>query len=291
MAEEIKKLVDEYRDGKITRREFIQKAVLLTGSLAAATSLIDSLLSRSAYAAQVDPNDPSLSSAAVQFSGPAGPIFGYQTGPKAPGKYPGIIVIHENRGINDHIRDVARRFAKEGYVALAPDFLSRGGGTEKVNPKGEGLAKMRELAPLKAVMEDGDAALAYLRTLAVVRGDRLGIVGFCWGGEMTFSVSTYARGLRAVVIYYGRSPNPLDLIEKIEAPVLAHYAELDKGITGAVPQAEAAMKKYNKAFEYKIYPGAQHAFNNDVTPDRYHPEAAKEAWGRTLDFFKKHLQS
>src|SRR3990167_8234889 len=281
MAEEIKKLVDEYRDGKITRREFIQKAVLLTGSLAAATSLIDSLLSPSAYAAQVDPTDPSLSSAAGQFSGPAGPIFGCQTGPKAPGKYPGIIVIHENRGINDHIRDVARRLAKEGYVALAPDFLSRGGGTEKVNPKGEGLAKMRELAPLKAVMEDGDAALAYLRTLAVVRGDRLGVVGFCWGGEMTFSVSTYARGLRAAVVYYGRSPNPLDLVEKIEAPILAHYGGENKPINDGITATEAAMQKYNKSYTYKIYPGAKHAFNNDVTPDRYHPEAAKRSEDHT----------
>ena len=291
MAEEIKKLVDEYRDGKITRREFIQKAVLLTGSLATATSLLDSLFSPLAYAAQVDPNDSALASGPVQFPGPAGTIFGYQTRPKAAGKYPGIVVIHENRGINDHIRDVARRFAKEGYVALAPDFLSRGGGTEKVNPKGEGLAKMRELAPLKAVMEDGDAALAYLRTLAVVRGDRLGIVGFCWGGEMTFSVSTYARGLRAAVVYYGRSPNPLDLVEKIEAPILAHYGGEDKPINDGIPATEAAMQKYNKSYTYKIYPGAKHAFNNDVTPDRYHPEAAKEAWGKTLEFFKKNLQS
>ena len=147
MAEEIKKLVEEYRGGRISRREFIQKAVILTGSLAAATSLIDSLLSPSAYAAQVDPNDPGLISGPVQFSGPAGTISGYQTKPKASGKYPAIVVIHENRGINDHIRDVARRFAKEGFVAVAPDFLSRKGGTEKVNPKDEGLANMSELAP------------------------------------------------------------------------------------------------------------------------------------------------
>src|SRR3989338_9395288 len=201
MAEEVKKLLDEYRDGRISRRDFIHKVALLTGSLAVANSLLDPLIAPAAYAAQVDPGDPGLASSEVKYAGKAGTVFGYLSRPKASGKYPAVIVIHENRGINDHIRDVARRFSKEGYVALAPDFLSRGGGTEKVNPKGEGLAKMHELAPLKAVMEDGDAALAYLRTLAVVRGDRLGIVGFCWGGEMTFSVSTYARGLRAAVVY------------------------------------------------------------------------------------------
>lgn len=291
MAEEIKKLIEEYHDGRINRREFIQKAVLLTGSLAAATSLIDSLFSPPAYAAQVEPNDPALSSGAVQFSGPAGAISGYQSRPKAPGKYPGIIVIHENRGINDHIRDVARRFAKEGYVALAPDLLSRGGGTEKANPKGEGMSNIRQVAPVKAVTEDTDAALAYLRSLSDVRGDRLGVVGFCWGGEMTFNIATYSRGLRAVVVYYGRSPNPLDLVEKIEVPVLAHYGGEDKGVNGGIAATEEAMKKYNKGYNYKIYPGAQHGFNNDTGGSRYHPEAAKEAWGKTLEFFKKQLQS
>ncbi|OGQ77815.1 MAG: hypothetical protein A3F90_19310 [Deltaproteobacteria bacterium RIFCSPLOWO2_12_FULL_60_19] len=291
MAEEIKKLVEEYRGGNISRREFIQKAVILTGSLAAATTLIDSLLSPSAHAAQVDPNDPGLASTNVQFPGPAGTVYGYQTRPKASGKYPAVIVVHENRGINDHARDVARRFAKEGFVALAPDYLSRGGGTEKVNPKGGGLSNMRELAPASATAEDTAAAVAYLKTLSDVRGDRIGIVGFCWGGEQVFNAATRVRGLRAVVVYYGRTPNPADLVEKIEAPVLAHYGSEDKGITGGVPATEAAMKKYNKPYTYAIYPGAQHAFNNDTDPSRYHAEAAKEAWGKTVEFFKKNLQS
>jgi len=291
MAEEIKKLVEEYRGGNISRREFIQKAAILTGSLAAATTLIDSLLSPSAYAAQVDSNDPGLVSTDVQFPGPAGTVYGYQTRPKASGKYPAVIVVHENRGINDHARDVARRFAKEGFVALAPDYLSRGGGTEKVNPTGGGLSNMRELAPVSATAEDTGAAVAYLKTLPDVRGDRIGIVGFCGGGEQVFNAATHVRGLRAVVVYYGRTPNPADLVEKIEAPVLAHYGSEDKGITGGVPATEAAMKKYNKAYAYTIYPGAQHAFNNDTDPSRYHAEAAKEAWGKTVEFFKKNLQS
>lgn len=290
MADEVKELLQEYCEGKISRREFIQKAAVLTGSLIAATSLLDSLVCPSAYAAQVDPNDAALSSGVVQFAGPAGTISGYQSKPKAAGKYPGIIVIHENRGLNDHIRDVARRLAKEGYVALAPDYLSREGGTEKVNPKGGGIANLREVAPPKVVGEDSDAAVAYLRTLPDIRGDRVGVVGFCWGGQMTFMVSTHVRGLKAAVVYYGRSPEPVELMEKIEAPVLAHYGEEDPGVNKTIPAAEEAMKKYNKSYTYKIYPGAKHAFNNDTNADRYHPEAAKEAWNRTLEFFKKQLQ-
>ena len=290
MPEEVKKLIQEYQEGKISRREFIHKAVLVTGSLAAANTLIDSLMPSRSYAAQVDPNDPALTSRNVEYAGKAGAVSGYLTRPKASGKYPGVIVIHENRGINDHIRDVARRLAKEGFVALAPDFLSRKGGTEKVNPKDEGLANISELAPANGVAEDVGAALAYLQGISEVRGDRVGLVGFCWGGQMTFNSATQVRGLRAVVVYYGRSPNPLDLVEKIEAPVLAHYGGEDKPISDTVPATEAAMKKYNKSYAYKIYPGAKHAFNNDVNPDRYNPEAAKEAWGKTLEFFKKNLQ-
>jgi carboxymethylenebutenolidase len=290
MAEEIKKLVEEYRDGKLSRREFIHKAVVLTGSLAAATNLIACAAGAGGGSAQTQPDAASVSTN-VQFPGPAGTIYAYQSKPKAPGKYPAVIVVHENRGINDHVRDVARRIAKEGYVALVPDYLSRGGGTAKVNPKGEGLSNMRELAPTSATAEDTGAAVAYLKTLSDVRGDRIGIVGFCWGGEQAFNAATQVRGLRGVVVYYGRTPNPAELVQKIEAPVLAHYGSEDKGITGGVPATEAAMKKYNKPYVYTIYPGAGHAFNNDTDPSRYNAAAAKEAWAKTVDFFRKNLQS
>jgi len=160
-----------------------------------------------------------------------------------------------------------------------------------VSPKGQGLANIRELIPWHVVAEDTEAGIRYLRVLPDVRRDRMGVVGFCWGGEMTFNVATYSRGLRAVVVYYGRSPNPLDLVEKIEAPVLAHYGGEDKGVNGGIAATEEAMKKYNKGYSYKVYPGAPHAFNNDTGGSRYHPEAAKEAWGRTLEYFKKQLQS
>jgi len=288
MAEEIQKLVQEYRDGTITRREFIRQAVVLTGSLAAANALIESFFSASSYAAQVAPNDPGLSSREVQYPGKEGQLSGYLSKPSGAGKYSAVIVIHENRGLNDHIRDVARRFAKEGFVALAPDYLSRRGGTAKVNPSGGGISALREMMPAAAVGEDTDSAMSYLRGLPEVRGDRIGLVGFCWGGEMTFAAATRVKGLRAVVVYYGRSPNPIDLVKEIEAPVLAHYGEKDEGVNKTIAAAEEAMKKYSKPYTYKIYPGAQHAFNND-TADRYHAEAAKEAWGRTVEFFKKQL--
>jgi carboxymethylenebutenolidase len=291
MPEEIKALVEEYRDGRISRRDFIQKAVVLTGSLAAATSLIDSLLSPSAHAAQTDPNDPGLKSGDVQYTGKAGTVFAYLSRPAAAGKYPAIIIISDNAGLVDHFRDIARRYAKEGYVALVPDVFSRHGGTAKINPKGIGLSNWRELVPDDAVTEEIDAGVTYLKSLPEVRGDRLGLTGFCGGGGMAFAAATRVRGFKALVIFYGETPEPIESVNNIEASVLVHYAEKDPRVTGGVPATEEAMKKYNKSYTYKIYPATQHAFFHDGRADRYAPEAAKEAWSRTLEFFKKHLQS
>lgn len=290
MPEEIRELLQEYQQGKISRRDFILKAVAITGSLAAANALLGPFLSAPLDAAQVDPNDPVLNSADVQYPGKTGPVFGYLSRPKASGKYPAIIVISDNAGLVDHFRDVARRYAKEGYVALVPDVLSRHGGTAKANPKGTGLGKIGELAPPDAVSDYIDAGFTYLKSFPEVRGDRLGLTGFCWGGGMAFGSATRVRGLRALVVFYGGSPQPLDLVKNIEAAVLAHYAENDPRITNGVPATEEAMKKYNKSYTYKIFPGTQHAFFHDGRPDRYHPEAAKEAWARTLQFLKQHLK-
>ena len=178
----------------------------------------------------------------------------------------------------------------KGYVSLAVDFLSRHGGTKKVNPNGEGLGNIRDLAPWYGVAEDADSGFTFLRTFPDVRADRSGLIGFCWGGEMTFSSTTQIRGLKAAVVFYGRSPQPLDLVKNIQAPVLAHYGEKDPTVNQDIPSTEQAMKKYKKSYTYKIYPGAQHGFHTDTNPEHYHADAAKEAWTRTLDFFKKHLQ-
>ena len=291
MAEQIKRLWQDFREGKISRREFMRQAIVITGSLAAANSIIGALAPAEATAAQVAENDPAILTHNVTYQGKAGPVAAYLARPVKAGKYPAIIIISDNAGLVDHFRDVARRYVKEGYVALVPDVLSRHGGTAKANPKGTGLANIRELAPLKEMTENIDGGFTYLKTLPDVRGDRLGLTGFCWGGDMAFGAATQVRGLRALVLYYSQSPQPIELIKNVQAPVLAHYAGEDPGVNQGIPATEEAMKKYGKSFEYKIYPGARHAFFHDLRADRYHPEAATEAWARTLDFFKKKLKS
>ncbi len=291
MAEEIKKLFEEYRDGRISRREFIQKAVVLTGSLALATSLIDSLLSPSAHAAQVEPDDPALTSSEIKYASTDGAAIGaYLSRPKGEDALPAVVVLHENRGLNDHIRDVARRLAKAGYVALAPDLLSRQGGTGSfASPDAatEAIGKVDE----EVITKDVTGGINYLKSRNDVRANKIGVVGFCWSGGNTLLILTRNKDLAAGVVYYGRNPKNLDDVKNISCPVLASYGEKDERITSGVPALEEAMKKHGKSFEYKIYPGAQHAFNNDTNPQRYSAEAAKDAWSRTLEFFKKNLQS
>ncbi len=290
MAEEIRKLLREYHDGTITRREFMRRAVALTGSLVAADALIETLARSGVHAGEVALDDPAVLWHEVDYPGKGGTVFAYLARPSAPGKFPGVIINHANQGLNAYTRDVARRLAKRGYVALAVDFLSRRGRTMGANPRGQCLSNIRELAPWQEVAEDTAAGYAYLKTLSDVRGDRLGLVGFCWGGEMTFSSATVVRSLKAAAVFYGRSPQPFERMKNIQAPVLAHYGEKDPGVNQNIPGTVEAMKKFNKSYTYKIYPGAQHGFHTDDNPERYHPEAAKEAWGRTLDFFKQNLQ-
>jgi carboxymethylenebutenolidase len=280
MSDQLRELVQEYRGGKLSRRGFVARALGV-----AAMALLAACAARSGDGAT---GGDRMAASNVEFTGKGGRLAGYLARPAA-GQNPAVVIIHANQGLNDYTRDVARRLAREGYVALAVDFLSRHGGTVAVNPKGEGLSNIRELAPWQQVAEDSTAAFDYLKTQPFVRGDRLGLMGFCWGGEMTFSSATEVRRLSAVVVFYGRSPQPLDRVKTIEAPVLAHYGEKDPGVNQDIPGTVTAMGKYNKPYSYKIYPGAQHGFHTD-TSDRYHPEAAKEAWAWTLDFFKSNLR-
>jgi carboxymethylenebutenolidase len=291
MAENIEKLAQEYRDGRISRREFIQRALAFTGSLAAATTLVDLLGPQTSHANQVDPNDPALISSDIKYSSTDGASIGaYLTRPKGEGSYPAVVVIHENRGLNDHIRDVARRLAKTGYVALAPDLLSRQGGTGSfASPDAaiEGISKVDD----EVVTKDLTGGINYLKGQNYVRANKIGVVGFCWSGGHAMLILTRNKDLAVGVVYYGRNPKDLDDVKNISGPVLASYGEKDERITSGVPALVEAMKKHGKSFEYKIYPGAQHAFNNDTNPQRYDAEAAKDAWGRTLEFFKKNLQN
>jgi carboxymethylenebutenolidase len=291
MAEEIKRLLDELRNGRLSRREFMSRAIMMTGSLAAANAMIDSLTEPEAVAAQVTENDPDIITHNITYDGKAGKVAAYLVRPVKAGKYPGVIVIHENAGLNDHYRDVARRVAKEGYVVLAPDYLSRLGGTRLVTPKGQRLSNMRELVTWQVIAEDTIAGFNYLRILPDVRADKQGLIGFCWGGEMVFAAATQIPTLDAAVVYYGRSPDPLDLVKNIRAPVMAHYGEKDANINKGINDTVAAMKKYKKVYDHKIYPGAGHAFNNDTESERYAAAAAKDAWERTLGFLNKQLKA
>ena len=275
----------------LSRREFIQRSAILTGSLTAAAAITDPLGSSKAYAAQVDPSDPALASSDFKFNSTDGTsVSGYLTRPKGDGSHPAIVVIHENRGLNEHIRDVARRLAKAGYVALAPDLLSRQGGTRSFANDEAAIAGIGKLDE-ESITKDLTGAINYLKGEKFVRANKIGVVGFCWGGGNTLLITTRNKDLAAAVVYYGRNPKNLEDVKNINAAVLGNYGEKDTGITSQVPKLEEAMKQHGKSFEYKIYPGAPHAFNNDTNPERYNAEAAKEAWARTLDFFKKHLQS
>lgn len=284
-------MIDAHRDNKMDRREFIQKSMLLAGSLAATGGLDHILGTPLAHAAQVDPNDPELTSSETQFRAADGAsITGYLTRPNGEGRYPAVVVVHEWRGQNNHIKDVSRRLAKAGYVALAPDLLSRLGGTESF-PTGEAATQGLYKLGNDIFTKDLTGAVNYLKQQTYVRPDRIGVIGFCWGGALALLFTTRSKDLAASVIYYGHNPSNLDDVKNITAPVLAHYGEKDERITAAVPELAEAMKKYGKSFEYKVYPGAPHAFNNDTNPGRYRAAAAKEAWAKTLEFFDKHLKS
>ena len=291
MLENLERLIGSLQRGDLSRREFIHRAIVLTGSLAAAAAFADAVAPTASHANLVDPNDASIVSSDIKFNATDGvTIGGYLSRPKGEGKFPAVVVIHENRGLVDHIQDVARRLAKAGYVAIAPDLLSRQGGTASfpsASAATEGIRKLDDETSTK----DFDGAVNYLKAQTFVQTNKIGLTGFCWGGGNVLLFATRNKDIAASVVFYGRNPKNIDDIQNIAGPMLGLYGGEDKGITGAVPNLEAAMKKYGKSFEYKIYPGAPHAFHNDMNPERYRPDAAQDAWSKTLDFFKKHLQS
>ena len=275
----------------VTRREFFQKSMLVAGGLAAGKLLVDPLVPGTLHAAQVDPNDPGLTSSEIKYSSTDGTALGgYLTRPKGDVARAAVVVIHGWDGINDHVRDVARRLAKAGYVALAPDLLSRQGGTSSFSSSEAAIAAGRKLDD-EMITNDLTGGINYLKGQSFVGANKIGVIGFCWGGGKALLFTTRSKDLAASVIYYGSNPPNLEDVKNITAPVLGQYGGADERITSAVPKLEEVMKKYGKSFEYKVYPGAPHGFNSDTSPQNFREEAAKEAWGRTLEFFKKHLQS
>ena len=233
----------------------------------------------------VNPDDPAISAGAVQFPGEGATLLGYLARPNQDGSAPVILVCHENRGLNPHIEDVTRRLAKAGYVALAVDLLSRRGGSPQVGESNVPGA-LGNIEPAQFV-SDFKSGWAYLQDQPFADADRVGMVGFCFGGGVTWLMAVEMPELKAAVPFYGPPPPEEDL-PGIQAAVLAIYGGLDQRITGTAERIEAAMLANNKIFEKVIYPNADHAFHND-TGSRYNPEAAKDAWARTLDWFGRYV--
>ncbi len=276
-------LYGEYASGHLDRRGFLKRLAQLVGGTAAAVTLLP-LIEKSFAAAQViAEDDPRLETEYVKYLAETGNMRAYSAIPKGEAKRPGVIVIHENRGLNPHTEDVARRVALEGFIAIAPDALSPLGGTP--DDVDEARTRMREL-DREANTKNFVAAVEYLKTHPQSTG-KVGCMGFCWGGGVTNQVAVNSPDLTAAVPFYGSQPAPED-VPKIKAAMLLQYAENDSRINAGIEAFENALKK--AAVEYKIfmYEGAGHAFFND-TGARYHEEAAELAWKRTIAFFKDKL--
>jgi carboxymethylenebutenolidase len=285
MDREIKNLYTDFKNGRVSRRIFIKKLAIITGSSAAALALFPVLEEDEIKAAKAPKKELALITEFIKYPAEKGEMRAYLARPKKGKKFPAVIVIHENRGLVPHIQDVTRRMAKEGFLSIAPDALSPLGGTpEDVSNVGAMFKQLDSEQTTKNFV----AAVKYLKTHPLSTG-KVGCTGFCWGGAMTNQVAVNAPDLDAAVPYYGRQPVAED-VEKIKAPIMAHYAGNDAGIDAGIPAFEEALKKYNKEYKIFIYEGASHAFNNDTNPERYNEQAAKLAWSRTIAFFKEKLK-
>jgi carboxymethylenebutenolidase len=262
------------------RREFLKKAAVYAGG-----SVLLAPISANLFAEITKTDDPRLVNETIRYTGASGPMIAYLARPKGKKKHPAVVVIHENRGLQPHIKDVARRIALEGFVALAPDALSPLGGTPE---KPEDAIPMFQRLDYEKTKQDFSAAVAYLKTNPQTTG-KVGCTGFCWGGAMTNQVAVNAPDLDAAVPYYGGQPKAED-VPKIKAPLLLHYAGNDERINKGIPEFEAALKKAGTDYRIYMYEGAQHAFNNDSNPERYNKEAADLAWKRTIEFFRDKLK-
>lgn len=319
LAEEF---VEDYQAGRLSRRQALKLIASITGSLILAQTFLVSCAppaqstataeatqppgaSPTAQAATetsntaaptsaaapvsgtVSPDDPAIEAGPIEFPGEGVTLLGYLSRPKAEGAFPIVLVCHENRGLTDHIRDVTRRFAKAGYVSLAVDLLSREGGTAALDASAV-PGKLGSTSQDQFV-QDFQSGWRYLQGQSFAHAEQVGMIGFCFGGGVTWRVATHLPELKAAIPFYGPPPAAED-VSNIQAAVLAVYGELDQRITQTAPTIEAAMKENNKIFEKEIYPGADHAFFND-TGSRYNAQAAQAAWARALDWFGRYLTS
>lgn len=297
-------VLDDYRHGFIGSRDFVRQTELIVGGRDAAVNVLGSigfsaadLWSRDqaptferptpSSGVTVSPDDPTMTVRSVTYHGEACDLSGYVAQPADAARHPAVMVIHENRGLVEHIRDVARRFARAGYVALAPDLLSRVGGTANFASLDELQSSLRTIPP-GGFVADLNSALDHLKSLPCVDSDRLGVTGFCFGGGLTWRLLTVRQDMKAGVPFYGAAP-PSEDVPKIRAAVLAIYAELDDRINATIPELEKAIQASGVRYGKVMYPGVGHAFHND-TGLNYNAAAAADAWSRTLEHFGRYLQ-
>jgi len=285
ITREIIQAYDEYTHLTLDRRGFMEKLTKLAGSGAAAAAIMPMLASNYARAEIVPADDPRLAISEITYPGPDGPVKGYLAMPaEAEGALPAVIVVHENRGLNPHIKDVTRRLALEGFVALGVDLLSRKGGTP---PSDDEAAAMFQDLDRAAVVADAVAAIAYLKGLPETNGN-VGAIGFCFGGGIVNQMAVESPDLVAGVAYYGSQAAAED-VPKIKAKLLLHYAGLDERINAGIPAYEEALKAAGTDYTIYVYEGVNHAFNNDTSEARYDKDAATLAWTRTVDFLNASL--
>lgn len=284
LSQDVINLYDAFTHGQLSRRAFMERLTRLAGGAAAATTLLGVLSNDYARAALVAEDDPRLATASQSYNSLDGDVRAYMVWSKEGAKRPAVIVVHENRGLNPHIKDVARRIALEGFIAIAPDLLTKEGGTPEDEDKARDLiGKLDQKAAIVRLI----AAVDFARSIPESTG-KTGAIGFCWGGGMINQMAAHARDLNAGVAYYGRQLSA-DRVPDIKAPLMLHYAEKDDRINAGIADYETALKAAGKTYELHIYPGAQHAFNNDTNAARYDKAAADLAWGRTVAFLKKQL--
>jgi carboxymethylenebutenolidase len=285
VKQEIIDLYDEFTHRGLDRRVFMTRLAELAGGTAAATAALSLLRADPALATVVPPDDPRITAENVVIRESGEALKGYLVRPAdASGPLPGVVVVHENRGLNAHIEDVARRLATEGFMALAVDFLSPMGGTPTDEDQARSMIGQLDQGQVTA---DARTAIEYLKGRPDSNG-KVGIVGFCWGGGVVGRTAVAEPELDAAVVFYGQVP-PAEGVPQIEAPLLLHYAGLDERINAGVPGFEAALKESGKDYTLHRYEGVNHAFHNDTSQARYDEAAAKLAWQRTVDFFKQHL--
>lgn len=302
----VEEWAEEFRAGRLPRREFLRRTALMAGGTALALPLLKSLgvaasiEEVSAASAQptqpvvqaqsvtVPPNDPDLTAEMVSFASGGVPVQAYFSRPKGTGPFPAVVVIHENRGLLEHFKDVTRRLAKLGYAGLAVDLVSHEGGTAKFTDPAE-VSAILGRTPADQMVGMLNAGVRWLQGLPIIRRDRIGVMGYCFGGGMTWRLATQNADLRAAAPYYGSNP-PIEDVAKIKASVLAIYGEQDTRINAGIPAVREAMQKANVVHEIIIYPGADHAFFND-TGARYNAPAARAAWERTTAWFQRYLKA